>query len=46
MKNYRDSNPNRIDNILCALVVVMVLGSVGYSAFVPMLAWIAKPLSA
>ncbi len=36
MKNYRDSNPNRMDNVLCALIVAVVLGSVGYAALGPM----------
>jgi hypothetical protein len=36
MKNYRESDPNRIDNVLCAFIVVMVLGAVGYAALGPM----------
>jgi hypothetical protein len=35
MKNYRESSPNRIDNVLCALIVAAVLGAVGYGAVLP-----------
>ncbi|MGA2551541.1 MAG: hypothetical protein ABSF50_15420 [Burkholderiaceae bacterium] len=33
MKNYRETSPTRIDNVLGALIVVVVLGSIGFAAF-------------
>jgi hypothetical protein len=32
MKNFRTSNPNRLDNLLCLLIVAVGVGSAGYAA--------------